>query len=53
MRVINVLGGQQWYYENIHRLADGLPPKLDRGMLAAFAMFWRNELWRALRMRRS
>jgi 2,4-dienoyl-CoA reductase-like NADH-dependent reductase (Old Yellow Enzyme family) len=52
MRVINVLGGQQWYYENIHRLADNLPPKLDRGMLTAFAMFWRNELWRALRMRR-
>lgn len=52
MRVINVLGGQQWYYENIHRLADDLPAKLDRGMLAAFAMFWRNELWRAWRMRR-
>ena len=52
MRVINVLGGQQWYYENIHQLADGLPPRLDRGMLTAFAMFWRNELWRAARMRR-
>lgn len=52
MRLINVLGAQQWYYENIHRMADGLPAKLDRGMLAAFVMLWRNELWRAARMRR-
>lgn len=52
MRVINVLGAQQWYYENIHRLADGREAKLDRGLLMAFLMYWRNELWRALRMQR-
>ena len=50
--MVNVLGAQGWYYQQMERLADGRPVDLSRGMLRAFARYWWNDLSNAARMRR-
>ncbi len=52
MQVINVLGAQGWYYQQMDRLADGRAPDLERGVLRSFARYWWDDLGRAARMRR-
>ena len=56
MKVINVLGAQGWYYRQMERLADGLPPELPSdphsGVLRGFLGYLRGDLGRALRLQR-
>lgn len=52
MKMINVLGAQGWYYQQIDRLARGRPVDTRRGMLRSFLRYWWDDLGRALRMRR-
>ena len=52
MKVINILGAQGWYYQQMDRLAVGKPPDLGRGVLRSFVRYWWDDLGRALRMRR-
>lgn len=49
-KLLNVLGGQGWYYQQLFRLADGKTPDLGRGVLFAFFAYWWDELSTALRM---
>ena len=51
-KMVNVLGAQGWYYQQLDRLADGKPPALERGMLHAFLRYWWNDLGKAARLRR-
>jgi 2,4-dienoyl-CoA reductase-like NADH-dependent reductase (Old Yellow Enzyme family) len=51
-RVLNVLGAQGWYYEQIFRLADGLAPDLGRSLPAAIFAYVADELRCAWRRRR-
>jgi 2,4-dienoyl-CoA reductase-like NADH-dependent reductase (Old Yellow Enzyme family) len=51
LKLINVLGGQGWYYQQIFRLADNQPPALGRGVFAAFLRYWWDELGTALKLR--
>lgn len=50
-RVVNVMGAQAWYYHQIFRLADGLDPDLDRGVLRSFGGHLVEEMKAALRSR--
>ena len=52
LKLINVLGGQAWYYQQIFRLADGLPGDPDMGLLRALAAYYHDELRQAWRIRR-
>lgn len=52
MKMINVLGAQGWYYQQMDRLAHGRPVDLKRGMLRSFVRYWWDDLGRALRLRR-
>jgi 2,4-dienoyl-CoA reductase-like NADH-dependent reductase (Old Yellow Enzyme family) len=52
-RVVNVMGAQAWYYHQIFRLADGLEPDLDRGVMRSFSGHLLDELKTAWRSRRS
>jgi 2,4-dienoyl-CoA reductase-like NADH-dependent reductase (Old Yellow Enzyme family) len=52
-KLLNVLGGQGWYYQQLFRLADGLGPDLGRGVLKAFFAYWADELGTAWRMHRA
>lgn len=52
-KMINVLGAQGWYYQQMERLADGRAFDPHRGMLRAFARYWWNDLTRAAALRRS
>ncbi len=52
MKMINVLGAQGWYYQQIDRIARGGPVDLQRGMLRSFLRYWWDDLGRAIRMRR-
>jgi 2,4-dienoyl-CoA reductase-like NADH-dependent reductase (Old Yellow Enzyme family) len=52
MKVINVLGAQGWYYRQLERLADGLPPDLQLGVLRSFLGHLSGDLGRARRLRR-
>jgi len=52
VKVINIIGAQGWYYQQIDRLADGQSPDLRRGVLRSFLQHFWNELSRAARMRR-
>jgi len=52
LKLINVLGGQGWYYEQLYRLADGKAPRLRQGVFGAFLRYWWNELGTALRLKR-
>lgn len=51
-KMVNVLGAQGWYYQQMERLADGQPVDLDRGVLRSFGRYWWNDLTRAARLRR-
>jgi 2,4-dienoyl-CoA reductase-like NADH-dependent reductase (Old Yellow Enzyme family) len=51
-KMVNVLGAQGWYYQQMERLADGRPVDLDRGVLRSFGRYWWNDLTRAARLRR-
>jgi 2,4-dienoyl-CoA reductase-like NADH-dependent reductase (Old Yellow Enzyme family) len=53
IKVINILGAQGWYYQQIDRLADGREPDFGRGVLRSFVRYWWDELSRALRMQRA
>ena len=52
LKVINILGAQGWYYQQMDRLADGLAPALDRGVLRSFARYCWDDLSRAVHLRR-
>jgi hypothetical protein len=50
-KALNVLGAQGWYYLQLFRLADGLAPDLQLGVLRAFRGYVQDELATARRMR--
>ena len=50
--MVNVLGAQGWYYQQMDRLADGRPVDPGRGLLRSFARYWWNDLVKAARLRR-
>ncbi len=51
-KMLNVLGAQGWYYQQLDRLADGRAPDLQRGMLRSFARYWWNDLSKAVQIKR-
>jgi len=52
LKVINVIGGQAWYYQQIFQLADSKPLKLKLGVLRAFKDYFVDEISTALRVKR-
>ena len=50
--MVNVLGAQGWYYQQMDRIADGRAPDLGRGMLRSFVRYWWNDLSKAVRIQR-
>ena len=52
-RALNLIGAMGWYYHQIERLADGVPPDTERGLLASLASHYRNELGRASAIHRA
>jgi hypothetical protein len=52
LKLTNVIGAMAWYYRQIERLADGLPPDLERGVLRSFLRHQWDEHRRAARLRR-
>lgn len=52
LKMVNVLGAQGWYCQQIERLAQGRPAQPDRGVLRSFVRYWWDELTRAMRLRR-
>lgn len=52
MKMINVLGAQGWYYQQMDRIARGRPVDIERGMLRSFLRYWWDDLGRAIRLRR-
>lgn len=53
LKIINVIGSQAWYYQQIFRLADGQAPRLSLGVFGAFTAYFRDELATAWRLKRS
>ncbi len=51
-KMVNVLGAQGWYYQQMDRIADGCEPDLDRGVLRSFLRYWWDDLTRAAQMER-
>ena len=51
-KMINVLGAQGWYYQQMVFLAQGREPQLERGMLRSFFRYLWDEMARTLRMKR-
>lgn len=51
-KMINVLGAQGWYYQQMVFLAQGRTLNLKRGMLRSFIRYLWDEMTRAVRMRR-
>lgn len=52
-KLVNVLGQQGWYYQQVARLGDGLEPALRRGVFGAFVRYLLDEYRVAWRMRRA
>ncbi len=52
-KLVNVLGQQGWYYQQVARAADGLKPALGRGVFSAFVRYLWDEYVTAWRMRRA
>lgn len=52
LKVVNVLGAQGWYYQQLERLADGHAPDLGRGVLRSFLRHQWDEWRRAARLQR-
>jgi 2,4-dienoyl-CoA reductase-like NADH-dependent reductase (Old Yellow Enzyme family) len=50
-KLINLLGQQGWYYQQIARFGDGLRPALKRGVLSAFVLYLWDEYRSAWRRR--
>jgi 2,4-dienoyl-CoA reductase-like NADH-dependent reductase (Old Yellow Enzyme family) len=53
VRVMNVLGAQGWYYQQIFRLADSGSPDTSLGLLRATAAYLKDEVSTARRVRRA
>ncbi|WP_374603822.1 NADH:flavin oxidoreductase/NADH oxidase family protein [Arenimonas sp.] len=51
-KMVNVLGAQGWYYQQMDRLAAGRPIDTGRGMLRSFMRYWWNDLSKAAALRR-
>jgi hypothetical protein len=51
-KMVNVLGAQGWYYQQMERLADGRRIDPHRGMLRSFVRYWWNDLSKAAALRR-
>jgi len=51
-KMVNVLGAQGWYYQQMVFLAQGRTLNLKRGMLRSFIRYLWDEMTRAVRMRR-
>ncbi len=51
-KMVNVLGAQGWYYQQMDRLAEGRDVDLGRGVLRSFARYWWDDLGKAARLRR-
>ncbi|HEY9143630.1 MAG TPA: NADH:flavin oxidoreductase/NADH oxidase family protein [Arenimonas sp.] len=51
-KMVNVLGAQGWYYQQMERLADGRRIDPRRGMLRSFMRYWWNDLSKAAALRR-
>ncbi len=51
LKLINVLGSQAWYYQQIFRLADGKQPDTRLGIVQAFVAYLRDELQTAARVK--
>lgn len=52
-KLVNVLGQQGWYYQQIARAGDGLQPDLRRGVFSAFVRYLWDEYATAWRMHRT
>ena len=52
VKMINVLGIQGWYYQQMDRLADGKKAQLRRGLLRSFVRYWWNDLYKAACLKR-
>lgn len=52
-KLVNVLGQQGWYYQQIARAGDGQAPVLQRGAFSAFVRYLWDEYTTAWRMRRA
>ncbi|PZO23830.1 MAG: NADH:flavin oxidoreductase [Betaproteobacteria bacterium] len=53
LKLINVLGAQAWYYQQIFRLADGLEAKPSMSLIGAFFKYLFNEWTTAFKVKRS
>jgi 2,4-dienoyl-CoA reductase-like NADH-dependent reductase (Old Yellow Enzyme family) len=53
LRLLNVLGAQGWYYHQIFRLADGLDPDRNRGVVRSIVGHFADELRAARRVHRA
>lgn len=53
LKLINVLGAQAWYYQQIFRLADGLEAKPSMSLIGAFFKYLYNEWTTAFKVKRS
>nr|WP_278185432.1 hypothetical protein [Marinobacter salicampi] len=53
LKVINVIGGQAWYYQQIFHLADGEPVDLKLGVLGAFRAYLADEMRTAFKVRQA
>ncbi len=52
LKMINVLGAQGWYYQQMDRLARGKDVQLGRGVMRSFLRYWWDDLTRAVALRR-
>ncbi len=53
LKLLNVLGGQAWYYQQIFRLADGKPADTKMGILKAFSAYYWDEITTARRVKKA
>ncbi|MFC4976723.1 hypothetical protein ACFPTY_20030 [Halomonas beimenensis] len=53
LKVINVLVGQAWYYQQIFRLADDKEANPDLGLLKAVGAYLKDELSRSRRVKKA
>ena len=53
LKMLNVLGGQAWYYQQLFRLAEGKHPDLKLGLLRAFGRYIGDELSSAWRVKKA
>jgi 2,4-dienoyl-CoA reductase-like NADH-dependent reductase (Old Yellow Enzyme family) len=53
LKLINVLGAQAWYYQQIFRLADGMEAKPSMSLIGAFFKYLFNEWTTAFRVKRA